>query len=122
MVANMEDKNAREGIIEKSEMLTKYIDMKVKEIAGEAYPVEFEGMKIMAVNSNTLSSKVGNMLATNYPPVAIIWAETKDYIYASLRSNGTVDVSEIAKNMAVADIELQQVSGQRLENHFHGSE
>ncbi len=97
MVANMEDKNAREGIIEKSEMLTKYIDMKVKEIAGEAYPVEFEGMKIMAVNSNTLSSKVGNMLATNYPPVAIIWAETKDYIYASLRSNGTVDVSEIAK-------------------------
>ena len=97
MVANMEDENERKIIISKSELLTRYVDMRVKEIANEAYLVEFEGMKIMAVNSNALGSKVGNMLATNYPPIAIIWAETKDYIYASLRSDGSVDVSEIAK-------------------------
>lgn len=58
--------------------------------------VEFEGMEVLAVNTPMSASKIGNDLVKMKPPVGIIWSELSDLIYVSLRSDGTVNVGEIA--------------------------
>lgn len=60
--------------------------------------VEFEGHKIYAVNGpHILASLIGEKLYISKPSMAIIWNFNKNGISVSLRSDGSVDVSEIAK-------------------------
>ncbi len=71
---------------------------KIKErIMKNAELVEFQGHKTYAVNSPVFNSELGHLLYEKLPPIAIVWKERNSNKYVSLRSNGTVDVSEIAK-------------------------
>ena len=42
-------------------------------------------------------SEIGSELVKKLPPIGIIWSQRKDKIVVSLRSNGKVDVSKLAK-------------------------
>ncbi|MFY9513893.1 MAG: DHHA1 domain-containing protein [Rubrivivax sp.] len=87
-----------EEYIEMGKLLLKYRNKTVERlISVHALPVIFEGFKAYAVNSRAFHSEIGNVLAEKFPPIGIIWGEENDgRIHVSLRSDGTVDVSEIA--------------------------
>jgi nanoRNase/pAp phosphatase (c-di-AMP/oligoRNAs hydrolase) len=59
----------------------------------------FVGLKTLAVNtaSKMLSSTIGHLLHKKQPPIGILWYESAGEYNVSLRSNGTVDVSKLAK-------------------------
>lgn len=98
LVADFEDPDIRKDIVEKSNLLLRYESKKVQDIIKDnAHLVEFEGMRILAVNSSVLASQIGNNIVESNPPVSIVWVELKDKMYVSLRSDGTVNVGELAE-------------------------
>jgi len=68
-------------------------------IKEESTIVEFEGYKTYVINApHIFASDLGNILSKKLPPLAIVWQQNKEgNIGVSLRSDGSVDVSEIAK-------------------------
>mgnify|MGYP001612574962 FL=1 len=79
-------------------LLLKYKDRTVERlISMNAKEVNFEGFKAYAVNLRAFHSEIGMRLVEKFPPVSVIWGEESDgRIHISLRSDGTVDVSDIA--------------------------
>lgn len=67
-------------------------------VADKAIPVQFEGYRVLAVNSSVFHSQIGSALVKLNPPIGIIWRQTKDGVTVSLRGDGTVDLSEIAEH------------------------
>lgn len=65
----------------------------------DAMEVEFEGHRIYAINaSSVFGNDLGNLLSKKLPPMAIVWHQSGDgNLGVSLRSDGTLDVSKIAK-------------------------
>lgn len=60
--------------------------------------VKFEGYKVFAANSPVVESDLGHVLARKRPPLGVVWRlESDGYVGVSLRSNGKIDVSKIAK-------------------------
>lgn len=59
--------------------------------------VEFAGYRTYAVNSPVFNSEIGHLFYKKLPPIGIVWKEKNGKRYISLRSDGTVDVSKIAK-------------------------
>jgi nanoRNase/pAp phosphatase (c-di-AMP/oligoRNAs hydrolase) len=62
-----------------------------------AVPVEFFGIRALAVNSPVFASEIGEVLYNKKPPLAIIWYEREGQLKISLRSNGKVDVAKLAE-------------------------
>ena len=87
-----------EDYIEKGGLLLKYRSKTVERlISVHATAVSFEGFKAYAVNARAFHSEVGMVLTEKFPPIGIVWGQESDgRIHISLRSDGTVDVSEIA--------------------------
>jgi oligoribonuclease NrnB/cAMP/cGMP phosphodiesterase (DHH superfamily) len=84
--------------IKKGNFIFQYQCKMVKRIiSGNAELVEFEGHKTYVINSPLFRSELGCMLYRKLPPLAVVWYQKRDGIMFSLRSDGTVDVSEIAK-------------------------
>ena len=83
---------------EKGSAIVAYEDKLIENIIrNNAYPVTFEGHKIYAINvPRFLRSQVGMILSKKYPPFSLIWQRDKTRIEVSLRSNGSLNVSEIA--------------------------
>lgn len=84
-------------IVKQGKELLKYQKYLVEQIISKATLVEFEGYKVMAVNSSILISEVGNALCQKHPPFSIIWSENGKKKRVSLRSDGSVNVSSIAE-------------------------
>lgn len=61
--------------------------------------VGFEGYKVYSVNApHIFASDLGSILSKKMPPMAIVWQQNKfGNVGVSLRSDGSIDVSEIAK-------------------------
>ena len=59
--------------------------------------VKFAGHRTLVANSPILPSQIGNALVKKMPPIGIVWSEKGGVKKISLRSNGRVDVSKIAK-------------------------
>lgn len=96
----MESSDTREKIFEKGRLLTRAQDIMMdRVIENSAQTVLFEGYEILAVNNSAveIKSKIGNRLCKMKPPIGIVWYERKDAIAISLRSDGSVDVSELAQ-------------------------
>ncbi len=83
---------------EKGEIIVFYEDKIIENIIiNNAYPVIFEGHKIYAINAlRFLKSQIGMLLSKKYPPFSLVWQRDKNRIEVSLRSNGDLNVSEIA--------------------------
>lgn len=98
LAARLEKTETRKNIIEKGAAILDFEQSMVRSLVdSNAELVEFEGYKVLAVNSPVAHSDIGHVLAKNHPPLGIIWSERDGKIKVSLRSDGTVDVSEIAK-------------------------
>jgi len=99
LAEELEDENIRREYIEKGKLIQKY-ERKVIEdiISSNKETVVFEGYEIYAVNApNFFASQIGDTLLKEKPPLAIIWHWSEGKIVVSLRSDKSVDVSEIAK-------------------------
>ena len=92
-----ETKAGFKKIVKDGNVISAYEQNIVQRLAGRATPVKFKGIKTLAVNSPVLDSEIGNALVKKLPPIGIVWHETSGEIHVSLRSNGSVDVSKIAK-------------------------
>lgn len=96
--SNFEDEKFRADIIRQAQLLIKDKDKHIRNsIEDDAQLVMFEGLEILAINATADGSFMGNALIELRPPMAIVWAESKNDIHVGLRSNGDVDVSAIAK-------------------------
>lgn len=80
-------------------LLRQWISLCEDMIREESTIVEFDGYQIYAINApHIFASDLGNILSKKLPPLAIVWQQNKEgNIDISLRSDGSVDVSEIAK-------------------------
>ena len=83
--------------VKEGKKLIKYQDYLLKRILSQAVLVEFEGYKVLAVNSPILISEAGNLLCKKRPPIAIVWSFNSTKKKISLRSDGSIDVSKIAE-------------------------
>ena len=98
------DLDTKEGIaqiIDKGEFVSQYEKNILDQLEKQAYLVEFEGLEIYVANAPSwFSDFLAERLYKKKPPMAIIWRENKRAITASLRSDGSVDVSKIAAKYA----------------------
>jgi len=84
--------------LSKGEIINDYIKKIASDLIKHAQKVSFEGYDVYAANAHhPIKSFVGPVLRKKYPPFAITWVQEGDMIHVSLRSDGSVDVSEIAK-------------------------
>lgn len=82
----------------KGEVISNYEKKLLDYLERQAQLVEFERYKVYAINTpRFLRNYIAHTLSKKLPPFAISWVQEKDRIEVSLRSDGSVDVSEIAK-------------------------
>lgn len=94
------DKLARQEFGKNGELLLRQWNGLTQDMIREgAVLVDFEGNKIFAINApHIFASDLGNLLSKQNPSMAIVWQQNKfGNIGVSLRSDGSVDVAEIAK-------------------------
>jgi len=98
LAEELEDEVARNRYIEQGKLIQKYELRIINDIISDKELVMFEGCEIFVVNApHIFASKIGNILCREKPPMAIVWQWADGRINASIRSDGSVDVSEIAK-------------------------
>lgn len=98
IASDAEDRGKISEYLAKGKIVNIYINKIIESLVESASIIEFEGGKIYSVNApDFINGLVATKLASKFPPFAITWYQDKDMIYVSLRSDGAVDVSEIAK-------------------------
>lgn len=97
LVKDIEDTNKRKEYILTGKKIVEYQDEMIEQIIEKAEEVKVGRRKVLSVNSSILISEIGDALIKKLPPLAIIWFKAGDKKWASLRSNGMVDVSKIAE-------------------------
>ncbi len=84
--------------IEIGRIYEKHYGIMTDKIAAAAELVDFEGHTVyLASTIRLFTSDVGNKLCRTHPPFALIASVKADGMRVSLRGDGTIDVSEIAR-------------------------
>ncbi len=99
LAKDFDGESTRNQQIERGKIMLKYENKLMSEIMDSNKEiVRFEGYETYAVNApHAFASQMGNVLCKEKPPMAIVWQWSGGKIEVSLRSDGSVDVSEIAK-------------------------
>lgn len=97
ITSDFEDIKNRKKYIEEGKAIIKYKNKIVAKLVKKAEEVVFEGHKALVVNSPILNSEIGHQIYQNKNRFGIIWSYGKDGLIVSMRSNGNVDVSKIAR-------------------------
>lgn len=97
IAADLEDPIIRERYYKDGALLLRYERTIIDKLVSRAVVVEFEGIRALATNAPILHSQVGHELTQKLPPIAIAWSERNNTRTFSLRSDGSVDVSQIAQ-------------------------
>jgi len=98
VIANFDSPEKFKEILPQAKLLLQYEKKMVERIVqNRSELVSFEGYKTYAVNCPIFDSQIGNVLYNKLPPMGIIWYRDKNRLKFSLRSDGSVDVSELAK-------------------------
>jgi hypothetical protein len=98
LVAEVADPVSRAKLLEKGAIYGEYRTLIIDHLAERAEPVLFEGITCYLASAPSIfASDVGNRLYTEHGGVALIAQVRTDGIRVSLRSNGTPDVSAIAR-------------------------
>lgn len=100
IVKELENRDAREAFFVKARTYLEYFDLLCKYAASRAKFVEFEGRVCPFVNSHpliTMRSMVASLLLSDEHPVVLVVSAHPQGFGISIRGNGTVDVSEIAR-------------------------
>ncbi len=97
--ALLEDEQQAEAFLEKARAYAEYGTLLAQAAAGKATKIRFEGYEVMFANahpSKVMKSLVGNLLAKEYPPFALVVSAHPKGFGVSIRGDGSVNVAEIA--------------------------
>lgn len=98
LAKRMEDASEVQKIAERGDIYVEYATMLKNQIADRAWLVSFEGHYVLAVDApRAFGSDVGHMLAKRKPPFAMVIRAKRDGLRVSLRGDGSIDVSELAR-------------------------
>lgn len=99
LVGYFDNEATRNQQIEQGRIMLKYENKLMDEIMNSNKEiVKFAGYETYAINApHSFASQMGNALCREKPPIAIVWQRSGGKMEVSLRSDGSVDVSEIAK-------------------------
>lgn len=100
IAAELEDDAERAALLNKARDYNEYFNLLSGLSAKGAKKVRFEGREVMFAVSHplvTMKSHVGNLLYTEHPPFALVVTAHPDGFGVSIRGDGSVDVSEIAR-------------------------
>ncbi len=99
LAGEMESDKKLNNMSEQGSLIVRYENRMMKEIVEDtARLVTFEGHRTYAVNAPHLyASGVCEVLYKKLPPMSISWSYDKDVVIVSLRSDGSVDVGQMAK-------------------------
>jgi len=92
----IESQSGFEKYLMQGEILFRKREVVIRKSLERAEEVEFEGYKCLMVNYSEDASSIGNALAEKMPPIGIVWSRRGNKMIFSLRSDGTVDVAELA--------------------------
>ncbi len=96
----LEDAQKSASFFEKAAIYTEYFTLLGKHAAAGAKIVRFEGYECYFANAHpsmTMKSFVGHELYQEKPPLALVVSAHPDGFGVSIRGDGSVDVSEIAR-------------------------
>jgi len=98
-IGNFENKEKRKKILDIGAIIVRYENKEIERQVGKnARIVNFEGHKVYAINTTFSTSLIGDRLCHLLPPLSVIWKQNKlGMILVSLRGDGTIDTSLIAK-------------------------
>ncbi len=98
IASDLESTDGYTKILEQGTLLRTVHERQVEYFAKKAELVEFEGYTVYAVNANNrVASDLGSLLSEKHGPFALIFNYEKWGWKCSLRGDGTVDLSAIAK-------------------------
>lgn len=94
----LEDATTRSDFLQKASIYTEHFKLLADISVESAKKVRFEGYDVAFANTHqTMKSYVGNELYKKFPPFALVVSAHTDGFGVSIRGDGSVDVSEIAK-------------------------
>jgi len=96
----LENPTTRTELMNDLRKYEEYFEILAQHAAAQAKMVNFEGYECFFANTHpfiSMRSRVGRILIEKKPPIALITSAHPKGYGVSLRSNGTVDVSELAK-------------------------
>lgn len=94
----LEDEATRAQMIQRGTLYRAYYEHLLEKFAERAERVSFEGYECMLAPSiGIFTSDLGNRLAREVPPLALLIHARADGLRVSLRGNGSIDVAAIAR-------------------------
>lgn len=100
LATQLEDPEKKVEILKKAEAYLEYFNRLVEITVDHSHPIEFEGHTILMATSSpmkTLKSAIGNALLKKKPPFALVVSVHPKGLGVSIRGDGTIDVSAIAR-------------------------
>jgi len=98
LMQELETEDGKRRMVEIGTVYREHFALLVEKIARQAKLVEFEGFECYFASAPEMfASDVGHYLSDKKPPIALIVRAEKDRIAVSLRSDGTVNVADLAK-------------------------
>jgi uncharacterized protein len=83
--------------IDEGNVLLRRMERRVGRLVNFGEEIVFEGHKALLVNTPFYVSEVGHAIAKKGIPVALMWSRRNEKIVISLRSDGSVNVAELAE-------------------------
>jgi oligoribonuclease NrnB/cAMP/cGMP phosphodiesterase (DHH superfamily) len=99
-VKALEDPAQRAAFVAKAETYLEYFNHLVEIAVEHAHPIHFEGYTVLLANSvpvRTIKSAIGNAITKKMPPFGLVASVHPNGIGISIRGDGSVDVSAIAR-------------------------
>jgi oligoribonuclease NrnB/cAMP/cGMP phosphodiesterase (DHH superfamily) len=95
---DLENPTTRATLLDKGRIYSEHFNILIEQIAKKAVLIDFEGHECYLVTAASMFvSDVGNHLAKERPPLALVTNFHGDVLNVSLRSDASIDVSAIAR-------------------------
>jgi len=96
--SDIENSEKLKEYLSKGEIINTYVKRVADDLVKHAQKIDFEGYEVYAINAHhPIKSFAVVTLREKYPPFAIAWFQEGDMIHVSLRSDGSIDVSELVQ-------------------------
>jgi len=100
LAAKLESPTEQEVFLTTARAYAEYAELLAQSAANKAKPIEFEGYRCMFATSHPnkpMKSRVGNILAKEHPPIALVASAHPSGFGISIRGDGSVNVAKIAE-------------------------
>ncbi len=100
LAQKLEDEASAESFLTTAHAYAQYTTLLAQSAANKAVRISFEGYEVMFANahpSKVMKSLVGNLLAKEHPPFALVASAHPKGFGISIRGNGSVNVAKLAE-------------------------